>query len=78
MLAAVEAVTSMSLWQLALFNARSHEGGGGEGRFWRKQTFIGLPAMSHVHMSNAYYQSMGYRPSTKSIIPREPLCACVC
>lgn len=31
MLAAVEAVTSMSQWQLALFNAWSHEGGGDGG-----------------------------------------------
>lgn len=47
MLAAVEAVTSISQWQLALFNAWSQWGGG-------EQTFIDLPAMSHVHMSNMY------------------------
>lgn len=81
MLAAVEAVTSTSQWQLALFNSWSHEEGvGGEGRFGgERQTFIDLPAMSHVHMSNTYGCTLGSRPSTKPINPsRACLWSCLC
>lgn len=75
MLAAVEAVTSTSQWQLPLFNAWGVGWwGGGFG-----QTLMGPPAMSHVHMSNTYCHTMGYKAATKSINPsRACLCACLC
>lgn len=78
MLAAVEAVTSMSLWQLALFNTWSHEGGGGEGRFLEADvhrptsyfTCTYVKCVLPIYRSQAIYKI--HNPS------RDSLCACVC
>lgn len=74
MFATVEAVTSMSQWQLTCLMHRAFGFGWDEMAVW--DAFNDLPAMSHVHMSSAYCHTMHFRQATKSINPSS-VCLCV-